>query len=77
MCTSTTNGDVDSVVKFIPGINYLLGGTLVAIPISVSGSQADPQVQIMSASSVGSTLLDMGGRILNSPIKLIEAVTPK
>lgn len=68
---------VDSVVKFIPGINSLLGGTLVAIPISVSGSQANPQVQIMSASSVGSTLLDIGGRILNSPIKLIETVTPE
>ena len=67
---------VDTVVKHIPGLNYLLGGSLVAIPVSVKGSQADPKVRIMSASSVGSSLLSLGERVIKSPFKLIEAVTP-
>jgi hypothetical protein len=63
-------------VKHIPGLNYLLGGSLVAIPVSVKGSQADPKVRIMSASSVGSSLLSLGERVIKSPLKLIETVTP-
>ena len=67
---------VDTVVKNIPGVNYLLAGSLVAIPVSVKGSQDDPRVRIMSASSVGSSLLGLGGRVIKSPLKLIESLTP-
>jgi hypothetical protein len=67
---------VDSVVKHIPGVNYLLAGSLVAIPVSVKGSQDDPRVRIMSPSSVGSSLLGLGGRVIKSPLKLIETMTP-
>jgi hypothetical protein len=67
---------VDTVVRNIPGINYLMGGSLVAIPISVKGKQTDPKVRIMSASSVGSSLLSLGERVIKSPFKLIETVTP-
>jgi hypothetical protein len=63
-------------VKHIPGLNYLLGGSLVAIPVSVKGNQADPKVRIMSASSVGSSLMSLGERVIKSPFKLIETVTP-
>ena len=35
-----------------------------------------PKVRIMSASSVGSSLLSLGERVIKSPFKLIEAVTP-
>ena len=67
---------VDTVVRNIPGINYLMGGSLVAIPVSVKGKQTDPKVRIMSASSVGSSLLSLGERLIKSPLKLIETVTP-
>jgi uncharacterized protein involved in outer membrane biogenesis len=67
---------VDTVVRNIPGINYLMGGSLVAIPISIKGKQTDPKVRIMSASSVGSSLLSLGERVIKSPLKLIETVTP-
>ena len=68
---------VDTVVKHIPGLNYLLGGSLVAIPVSVKGTQTDPKVRIMSTSSVGSNLLSLGERVIKSPFKLIETVTPE
>lgn len=66
----------NTVVKNIPGVNYLLAGSLVTVPVSIKGDQDDPKVQVMSAASVGSSLLGLGGRILNSPLKLIETVTP-
>jgi hypothetical protein len=66
----------DTVVRNIPGVNYLLAGTLVAIPVSIKGTQTDPRVRIMSASSVGSSLLSLGSRVIKSPFKLIETVSP-
>jgi hypothetical protein len=67
---------VDTVVKYIPGVNYLLAGTLVTIPVSVKGDMNDPKVMVMSPSSVGSGLLRLGERIIKSPVKLIETMTP-
>jgi hypothetical protein len=67
---------VDTIVKFIPGINYLLAGSLVTIPVSVKGTIDDPKVLVMSPSSVGSGLLKLGERVIKSPVKLIETMTP-
>ena len=67
---------IDTVVKFIPGINYLLGGSLISIPIGVTGTLDDPQVEILSASAVNTSLFNMAERIIKAPIKLIETFTP-
>ncbi len=67
---------VDTVVKNIPGVNYLLAGSLVTIPVSVKGDQDDPKVRVLSVSSIGSSLLGLGGRIIKSPLKLIESIVP-
>ena len=68
---------VDTVVKNIPGVNYLMAGSLVAIPVSIKGPLEDPQVRVLSASSIGSSLLRLGERVIKSPLKLIETFTPK
>jgi len=68
---------VDTVVKNIPGVNYLMAGSLVAIPVSIKGPLDDPKVRVLSASSVGSSLLRLGERTIKSPLKLIEKFTPK
>jgi len=67
---------VDTVVKYLPGINYLLGGSLVTIPVSVTGPLDDPQVEILSASAVGSSLYKLAERTITSPFKLIEKIFP-
>jgi hypothetical protein len=67
---------VDSIVKFIPGVNYLLGGSLVAIPISISGTLDEPRVRIMSASAVGTSLYNLAERTITSPFKLIDKINP-
>ena len=68
---------VDTVVKNIPGVNYLMAGSLVAIPVSIKGPLDNPKVRVMSASSVGSSLLRLGERTIKSPLKLIEKFVPQ
>lgn len=65
---------IDTVVNKIPGINYILGGGLVTIPVSITGKLDDPKVSVMSPSAVGTSLLDLAERIFKSPFKLIESI---
>ena len=64
------------IIRMTPGINYILAGTIVNIPISVDGPINDPNVSIMNPSAVGKSLLDLGKRTINAPIKLIETIIP-
>ncbi|MDJ0622277.1 MAG: AsmA-like C-terminal domain-containing protein [Desulfocapsaceae bacterium] len=67
---------VDSIIKLIPGVNYLFGGNLIAIPMSVEGGLDDPVVEIMSADSMGSGLQRLLERTAKSPSKLLDLLTP-
>ncbi|EKD39256.1 MAG: membrane protein-like protein [uncultured bacterium] len=67
---------VDTIVKYIPGVNYLLGGSLVAIPIGITGVLGDPRVEVMSASAVGSSLYNLAERTIKSPLKLFDTFNP-
>ena len=67
---------VDSIIKNIPGVNYLMAGNLISIPVRVKGDVSDPKVSIMSASDVRSNLLDFARRTIKSSIKLIETMNP-
>jgi hypothetical protein len=65
---------VDAAIKSIPGVNYLMAGNLVSIPVSIKGDAADPKVTIMSASDIKSSFLDFAERAIKSPVKLIESI---
>ncbi len=67
---------VNTIIKYIPGVNYLLGGSLVAIPISLAGTLDDPKVEVLSASAVGSSLYNLAERTITSPYKLFETINP-
>lgn len=67
---------VDTAIKSIPGVNYLMAGNLVSIPVRVKGDAADPEVTMMSASDVSSGFLDFAKRAIKSPIKLIQTINP-
>ncbi|MES0363113.1 MAG: AsmA-like C-terminal domain-containing protein, partial [Desulfobacteria bacterium] len=67
---------VDSVVKKIPLVNHVLGGTLVSIPIKVEGDWGNPTVTPLSPSAVGSGLMGIMKRILELPFKIIEPLVP-
>lgn len=67
---------IDSIVKKIPGINYLLDGSLVSIPISISGELTNPKVRVLSVSAVSSSLFNLAKRTIKSPFKLLDALNP-
>jgi hypothetical protein len=68
---------VDFIIKHIPGLNYVLGGTLVSFPVRVSGDLADPTITPLSPSAVGLGLLGIMERTFMLPIKIIEPVLPE
>ena len=63
---------VDSIVKWIPGVNYLLAGNLISIPVRIKGPVADPHINVIPLSSVGSGLLGIAERILKIPVNIVE-----
>jgi hypothetical protein len=63
---------VDWVVKKIPLVRHILRGTLIAVPVKVSGDLADPKVSPMSASAVGSSLVDVMKRTVKLPFEVLE-----
>ena len=67
---------VDSAIKNIPGVNYLMAGTLVSIPVRIKGKSADPKVSVMSAADISSNFLDFVERAVKSPVKLIQNWNP-
>ncbi len=63
---------VDAIVKFTPIINTWLEGTLISIPVKVSGSIEDPSITPLAPSAVGSSLLNLLKNTIQLPIKLVE-----
>lgn len=68
---------VDAVVKRIPLIGEILGGSLVSIPVRIKGPLNDPEVTTLPVSAIGDGLLGMMKRTLSLPFKIIEPIIPK
>jgi hypothetical protein len=67
---------VDRIVKYIPLVGNILGGTLVSIPFRATGKLEDPDVIPLSPTAVGSGLLGILQRTLKLPITIIQPVLP-
>ncbi len=65
---------VDRIVKFLPLIGHILGGTLISIPFSAKGDLADPYVIPLHPAAVGSGVLGILERTLKLPITIIQPV---
>jgi hypothetical protein len=65
---------VDFFVNYLPGVNYILGGSLISIPVRIEGDLNNPRVIPISPTAVGSGLLGIMKRTLHLPIKMIEPV---
>lgn len=63
---------VDAIVKFTPIVNTWLEGTLISIPVKVSGSLEEPRITPLAPSAVGSSLLNLLKNTIKLPIKLVE-----
>jgi len=62
----------NAIIRWIPGVSYILGGTLVSIPVTVKGDILDPKVTPMSPAAVGEGLLGVMTRTLKLPVKAID-----
>jgi hypothetical protein len=67
---------VDAVVRRIPVIGYILGGSLVSVPVTVKGDIRDPKVTTMDPGAVGAGLLGIFERTLKSPVHVISPYLP-
>jgi len=63
---------MDRIVRFIPIVRGIMGGTLVSIPIKVSGSLDDPKFAPLAASAIGQSLTDMMKRTFNLPVQIFN-----
>ena len=68
---------VDRIIKFTPLVNYILAGSLVSIPLKVTGDYAHPEISILPVSAVGRGLLGILERTFKLPLKIIEPILPK
>ncbi|MFV1976524.1 MAG: AsmA-like C-terminal domain-containing protein, partial [Candidatus Scalindua sp.] len=62
----------DLVIRKIPIVRGILGGTLVSIPIQVKGDMEDPKISYLSPMAVGKRLLNTTKRILKTPVNIIK-----
>jgi uncharacterized protein YhdP len=67
---------VDAVVRKIPVLGYILGGTLISVPVRITGDIRDPKVTTMEAAHVGSSLLGIAERTLKTPVHLFSPILP-
>ncbi len=65
---------IDYVISKIPLVRYVLGGTLISIPVKVTGDLKDPRVTPLSPSAVGSDFLGIMKRTLDLPVRMIHPV---
>jgi hypothetical protein len=69
-------GTVDAVVRKIPVLGYILGGTLVSIPVAVRGDLSDPKVTPLEAAAVGKGLLGIVERTFKAPAHILSPILP-
>jgi hypothetical protein len=67
---------VDSIIQRIPLLRYILGGTLVSIPVKVTGNLGDPDVTPLPPEEIGSGVLGVIRRTLTVPFKVIQPLLP-
>jgi len=66
---------IDRIVNKIPIVNYIAGGSLISIPLRITGPLANIKVSPMSPSAVGEGLLNIMGRTLKAPFELVQSAS--
>lgn len=68
---------VDSVIKKIPIVNFVLGKNFVSIPIRVKGDISDPSVESISPSAISFGLFGLIKQTLNIPATIFKPISKK
>ena len=64
----------DSVIDKIPGVNHIMAGTLVSIPVEIEGELTDPAVNVLPASAVPEGLWGMIKRTVELPLVFLDSL---
>jgi AsmA-like C-terminal region len=67
---------VNTVLKWLPFLGYVLGGGVYAVPVGVRGKLSAPQIVPVAPTAVAGELLGVLGRTLKAPFNLREAMVP-
>jgi uncharacterized protein involved in outer membrane biogenesis len=63
---------VDAIVRVLPVVKQIFGGTLISIPVRIRGHWEDPKVKTMAAEDVAQDLIDIVENIATLPVTVIE-----
>ncbi|MDD4072088.1 MAG: AsmA-like C-terminal domain-containing protein [Desulfobacterales bacterium] len=67
---------VDRLIEKLPLIGGILEGTLISIPVQVTGNLSNPVVVPLSPVTIGTRVLELMKRILKAPVKIIQPFLP-
>ncbi len=67
---------IDTILRMIPVVRYILGGSLVSVAVKAEGDLDDPAVSILPPSAVVKGLLGVVERVLNLPVRIFEGGVP-
>jgi hypothetical protein len=67
---------VDSVVGKVPVVGSVLGGTIVTLPVGVSGTVGEPKITPLEPSAVGNELKGLMNRTLRLPRSAVRRLVP-
>jgi hypothetical protein len=68
---------INWIIRNTPLLGKIMGGTLISIPVRVSGDLADPDVVFLSPTAVGSRILRLFENIIMLPVDVISPLLPK
>ncbi len=63
---------IDRLVKQVPVVGYITGGSILSVPVRIRGSASDPSVVLLPPAAVGRGLVGILERTLKVPLKVVE-----
>jgi AsmA-like C-terminal region len=69
-------GNVTGALRRVPVVGRLFGARIVGVPFSVSGDWHDPRVTPLGPEAIAGSFVDLLGRALNVPIRLLSPLIP-
>jgi hypothetical protein len=68
---------INWIIRHTPIVGTIMGGTLITIPVRVSGDMTDPDVVFLSPTAVGKRILSIMKNIIKLPVDIISPLMPK
>jgi hypothetical protein len=68
---------INWIIRHIPLVKTIMGGTLISIPTRVSGDLTNPDVTVLSPTAVGSRILKLFENIIKAPVELFSPLFSK